>query len=71
MRSFSVKSSAFALIVALTLTTTSAFAAGRQTRDRDRSWGPIDRVIQVVKRIIGAEPHDGIMPPIPAPQIKP
>ena len=73
MRPFSVKSFAPALVIALTFATTApVFAATRQNRERDRSWGPIERIVQVVKRLIGA-PNDGIVPPHPdpTPDVKP
>ncbi|MBV9494632.1 MAG: hypothetical protein JOZ54_10330 [Acidobacteria bacterium] len=67
MRSNSVKSSVFALVLALTLSTASPLlAAARQTRERDRS--PIERIVVFIKRLIGAQPHDGIIPPHPDPE---
>jgi hypothetical protein len=66
MRSYSVKSSALALALVLTLSAASPLlAAGRQTRDRERGFGPLARIVLFVKRLIGAVPNDGIMPPHP------
>jgi hypothetical protein len=72
MRPFSIKSFASALVIALTITaTTPVFAAARQNRERDRHWGPIERIVQVIKRLIGATPDDLIVPPQPAPDPTP
>lgn len=67
MRSNSVKSSVFALVLALMLSTASPLlAAVRQTRERDR--GPIERIVVFIKRLIGATPNDGIIIPHPDPE---
>jgi hypothetical protein len=54
-----------ALVLSLTLTTSSSFAAARQTHGRERSRSAIQRIIGMIERFFGTAPNDDIFVPKP------
>jgi len=66
VRSFFSKSLAvLALVLSLTLTTSSAFAAAPQHHGREQSRSAVQRIIGMIQRFFGVAPNDDIFIPHP------
>jgi hypothetical protein len=60
----SIRTAVPAAIIVVMLSAAPSYAAGRN-RDQENTRSAVQRVVQIVKRLFGAAPHDSIIIPNP------